>query len=173
MRKTNSLLNHMNQKEIWLAVREAIATAGTDVPSSTAVEYEKAGLNELRSVLEKAGADKVIASIKKYTPDDPSYEFYWLARSGCMEVVPELLALVTLNDEDQVVNAAIGLAHLGHQKGFDVIEKMCLGEFQIKLSMSPTWTFSEFLKDMDDPRADRLAKNITQGVYGNWNGKLK
>ncbi|WP_144395649.1 hypothetical protein [Pleionea sediminis] len=159
-------MNTDEQKKTWLEVNNAISTACVDAGE----EFERIGLDELRGVVERAGIGCIIASIKELSPEDTSFELYWLAKAGFTEVEDELVTLLDSPEEDQVANAAVGLAYLDNLKGFEVIEKMCLGEYRVKLTMSPEWTFLAYLQEINSPKAMQLAKKIISGVYDRWEG---
>ncbi|CCN71126.1 hypothetical protein [Vibrio nigripulchritudo] len=99
------------------------------------------------------------------SPGSISNELYWFARAGFKEIENLLLAAIESDDEDEVTLSAISLVHIGNDIGFNVIESMCQGNFRVKLTCDPEWTFLAYLEEVDDIRAINIANRIKSKEY--------
>ncbi|WP_413560273.1 hypothetical protein [Bdellovibrio sp. HCB209] len=92
-----------------------------DVPSENRESFQDCAIEEVRVFCENYGIQNAIQYFKQKVQNIGPVEWQFFAMAGFNEVEAELRSFMNSEDQNKLGDAAIGLAFLGHQDGFDVI----------------------------------------------------
>ena len=146
---------------VWNTVAEALEHATADVPPSAKPNCEATGISMLRHTAKTFGGSRVARSVVQHSGD--AYDLHWLARAGIASVADTLTAIVHESaDPDDVVWAALGLAHLGRDEGFLVLNELIGGQFRVRLPDLESYIDEASLSRLAGPKALSLLQNLKQ-----------
>ena len=127
---------------------------------------DKEGFEKLKKCFDVYGPQTVLEVLKKRLgPGTFSDHLSILAQAGIGEVEAELRVHIPTANSGNIARFAVGLAYLGHEDGFELIESLCKGLHPVKIPDTPKWHFADHLKKMDHPRAKKILHKIQMGAY--------
>lgn len=100
-----------------------LASMNLDVPSENIEDFIQYGVEAVRVFCNHYGVDNSILYFKRKLLNVRPFEWNYFAMAGFSEVELELRAYLNSTNPNEARTAAIGLAFLGYQEGFDVIIK--------------------------------------------------
>ena len=94
------------------------------------------------------------------------FMLHYLARAGLKEMKPYMEDFLNGNDEHDVFWAAVGLAHLGEQRGFDALRLFAEGSHPLSHHIEPFDDVLEELEEIEDERATEMIRLFEEGKFG-------
>lgn len=126
---------------------------------------EESGLARFRKLREEADPAKVIACVQEQAID-PAFELHYLARAGYQEAAPALQDLTQSGKAEDVFYAAIGLAYLGADEGYRILEEFARGTHHLSKQILPWADVFEELRQMRSKKAQNLVRRMLSGEFG-------
>ncbi|RDH44623.1 hypothetical protein B9G39_14935 [Zooshikella ganghwensis] len=149
------LLSENESNPVWKDLVDAFEMCTMDIVSSSRKKYEQEECALIQKAVELHGGKAVIKCIFETIQGNCSWELFWLARAGVMEVESHLIALLDSDDEDELTSAVLGLLYFDNDKAWYLLHQLINGEHQVNLTQSPSWYFQEDLELISNPKAKK------------------
>lgn len=127
---------------------------------------EKKAIQDLIMLKKYYSEIDIISSTKNMATNNTN-ELKYLAIAGYSEVQEDLIAVINSSkDEDDIFSAAIGLAYLNHDKGFEILEQFALKSFCLNQYIDPWSDVLEELVKIPNQKANILLQKYKNGYFG-------